>query len=53
MTTPNYETMAHNKKANVRLRVAAEAPLALVQTLLADPNKRVKRAAEKRVKEGK
>lgn len=52
MTTPNYETMMQNKKANVRLRVVLEAPLSVVQRLLNDQNKRVKRAAEKRVKEG-
>jgi hypothetical protein len=52
MTTPNYETMMQNKKANVRLRVVHEAPLTVVQRLLNDGNKRVKRAAEKRVKEG-
>lgn len=49
---PNYETMIANKKATVRIRVAREAPLTLVHRLLQDTNKRVKRAAEKRVKEG-
>ena len=49
---PNYTTMIANKKANVRLRAAKEAPLDLVQPLLQDGNKRVKRAAELRVKGG-
>jgi hypothetical protein len=52
MPGPNYVTMIQNKKATVRLRVALEAPADLVKQLLQDPNKRVKRAAEKRLREG-
>ena len=52
MTTPNFETMMKNKKATVRLRVALEAPLDVVHKLLGDTNKRVRRAAERRIKEG-
>jgi hypothetical protein len=52
MTNPNFETMIKNKKATVRLRVALEAPLEVVHKLTGDPNKRVRRAAERRLKEG-
>ncbi|MEW5852291.1 MAG: hypothetical protein AB2A00_26105 [Myxococcota bacterium] len=52
MSGPNYETMIANKKASVRLRAAQEGPLEVAKQLLGDPNKRVKRAAERRVKEG-
>ena len=48
----NYTSMLQNKKNSVRIRVAAEAPLEVVKQLLADTNKRVRRAAEKRVREG-
>lgn len=53
MTGPNYQTMLTNKKATVRMRVAEEAPLDVVKSLLNDPNKRVRRHAEKRVKDAK
>lgn len=52
MAGPNYASMINNKKATVRMRVAMEAPLDVVKQLLADANKRVRCAAEKRVKEG-
>ena len=47
-----FELGLGNKKASVRMRVALEAPLDVVKRLLSDANKRVKRAAERRVKEG-
>jgi len=53
MTGPNYQTMLTNKKATVRMRVAEEAPLEIVKSLLQDANKRVRRHAELRIKEAK
>ena len=52
MTGPNYTSMIQNKKVTVRMRVAQEAPVDLVKQLLQDANKRVRRAAEKRIREG-
>ena len=52
MAGPNYASMIANKKVNVRLRAALEAPVELVTALLKDANKRVRRAAAQRLGEG-
>jgi hypothetical protein len=52
MSGPNYDAMINNKKANVRIRVAQEGPIDVVKKLLTDSNKRVRRTAEARLKEG-